>query len=147
MNYKSLGTKAYAIGKSLGTKAFQLGPSLGSKINPVSAIGNAIIRKAVDIGTHKLMGAFVKPNCKKIQETILLSKLFNPYVLQPDECVICYDNVFTRTKCNHCVCVECAIKMRPVDCEQCPDESDDCGFNHKLCPLCKTTLYINEQVK
>ena len=34
--YKSLGTKAYTIGKALGSKAFQLGPSLGSKINPVS---------------------------------------------------------------------------------------------------------------
>ena len=67
MNYKSLGTKAYAIGKSLGTKAFQLGPSLGSKINPVSAIGNAIIRKAVDIGTHKLIGAFDPTNTKRIK--------------------------------------------------------------------------------
>lgn len=67
MNYKSLGTKAYAIGKSLGAKAFQLGPSLGSKINPVSAIGNAIIRKAVDIGTHKLMGAFDPTNTKRIK--------------------------------------------------------------------------------
>ena len=34
--YKSLGTKAYKIGKALGIKAFQHGPSLGSKINPVS---------------------------------------------------------------------------------------------------------------
>ncbi len=67
MNYKSLGTKAYAIGKSLGTKAFQLGPSLGSKINPVSAIGNAIIRKGVDIGTHKLMGLFDPTNTKRIK--------------------------------------------------------------------------------
>ena len=67
MNYKSLGTKAYTIGKALGTKAFQLGPSLGSKINPVSAIGNAIIRKAVDIGTHKLMGAFDPTNTKRIK--------------------------------------------------------------------------------
>jgi hypothetical protein len=67
MNYKSLGTKAYAIGISLGTKAFQLGPSLGSKINPISAIGNAIIRKAVDIGTHKLMGAFDPTNTKRIK--------------------------------------------------------------------------------
>ena len=67
MNYKSLGTKAYTIGKSLGQKAFQLGPSLGSKINPISAIGNAIIRKAVDIGTHKLMGAFDPTNTKRIK--------------------------------------------------------------------------------
>jgi len=67
MNYRSLGTKAYTIGKALGTKAFQLGPSLGSKINPVSAIGNAIIKKAVDIGTHKLMGAFDPTNTKRIK--------------------------------------------------------------------------------
>ena len=67
MNYKSLGTKAYAIGKSLGTKAFQIGHTLGSKINPASAIGNAIIRKAVDIGTHKLMGAFDPTNTKRIK--------------------------------------------------------------------------------
>lgn len=66
MNYRSLGTKAYRIGKALGTKAFQLGPSLGSKINPISAIGNAIIKKGVDIATHKLMGAF-EPTTNKIK--------------------------------------------------------------------------------
>ena len=66
MNYKSLGTKAYTIGKSLGQKAFQLGPSLGSKINPISMVGNAMIKKAIDIGTHKLMGAFDPTNRKRI---------------------------------------------------------------------------------
>ena len=39
--YKSLGTKAYKIGKALGMKAFQVGPSLGSKVNPVSYLGKS----------------------------------------------------------------------------------------------------------
>lgn len=67
MNYKSLGSKAYRLGKAIGTKAFQLGPSLGSKINPVSAIGNAIINKGVDIASHKLMGLFDPTNRKGIK--------------------------------------------------------------------------------
>jgi len=41
--YKSLGSKAYTIGKALGIKAFQHGPSLGSKINPVSYLGNMAV--------------------------------------------------------------------------------------------------------
>ena len=43
--YKSLGSKAYTIGRALGTKAFQLGPSLGSKVNPLSHLGNMAIKK------------------------------------------------------------------------------------------------------
>ena len=65
MNYKSLGTKAYTIGKALGSRALSLG-TLGSKINPISMVGNAMIKKAIDIGTHKLMGAFDPTNRKRI---------------------------------------------------------------------------------
>lgn len=66
MNYKSLGSKAYNIGRSLGSRAYNLS-SIGSKINPVSYVGNAMIKKAVDIGTHKLMDAFSPTNTKRIK--------------------------------------------------------------------------------
>lgn len=66
MNYKSLGTKAMNIGRTLGSKAYSLG-SIGSKINPVSSVGNAIIKKAIDIGSHKLMDAFSPTNTKKLK--------------------------------------------------------------------------------
>ena len=57
----------YLLKLAIGTKAFQLGPSLGSKINPVSAIGNAIINKGVDIASHKLMGLFDPTNNIEIE--------------------------------------------------------------------------------
>ena len=59
MSYKSLGTKAYKIGKALGSRAIS--------INPISAVGNAIVRKGLEIGAHKLMGAFTPTNMKKIK--------------------------------------------------------------------------------
>ena len=65
--YKSLGTKAYHIGKTLGTKAFHIGPSLGSKINPLTHVGNHIIKSAVDIGAHKILNAFAPTNAKRIK--------------------------------------------------------------------------------
>jgi len=65
MSYKSLGQKAYKIGKALGSRAISIG-SLGSRINPISAVGNAIVRKGIEISAHKLMGAFT-PNMKKIK--------------------------------------------------------------------------------
>ena len=55
MSYKSLGSKAYTIGKTLGTKAFQFGPSLGSKISPVSYLGGLAANKAMEIGAHKII--------------------------------------------------------------------------------------------
>ena len=67
MSYKSLGTKAYTIGKALGSKAFQLGPSLGSKTNPVSYLGNMAIKKAMDIGAHKVLNLFTPTGQKKIK--------------------------------------------------------------------------------
>jgi hypothetical protein len=66
MNYKSLGTKAYTIGKTLGSRGLSLA-SLGTKMNPISMVGNAMIKKAIDIGTHKLMGAFDPTNKKQIK--------------------------------------------------------------------------------
>jgi hypothetical protein len=66
MNYKSLGTKAYTIGKTLGSRGLSLA-TLGSKMNPISMVGNAMIKKAIDIGTHKLMGAFDPTNKKQIK--------------------------------------------------------------------------------
>ena len=66
MSYKSLGTKAYKIGKALGSRAISIG-SLGSRINPISTIGNAIVIKGLEIGAHKLMGAFTPTNMKKIK--------------------------------------------------------------------------------
>ena len=65
--YKSLGTKAYHIGKTLGTKAFHIGPSLGSKINPLTHVGNHIIKTAVDTGSHKILNAFAPTNTKRIK--------------------------------------------------------------------------------
>ena len=41
--------------------------TLGSRINPISSIGNAIVRKGIEIGAHKLMGAFTPTNMKKIK--------------------------------------------------------------------------------
>jgi hypothetical protein len=66
MSYKSLGTKAYKIGKALGSRGLSLA-TLGSRINPISSIGNAIIRKGIEIGSHKLMSAFTPTNMKKIK--------------------------------------------------------------------------------
>ena len=66
MSYKSLGSKAYSIGKTLGSKAISIG-SLGSKMNPVSVIGNAIVKKGIEIGAHKLMNAFSPTNTKRIK--------------------------------------------------------------------------------
>ena len=66
MNYKSLGSKAYTIGKSLGSRGLSLA-TLGSKINPISMVGNALIKKGVDIAAHKLMGAFDPTNKKQIK--------------------------------------------------------------------------------
>jgi hypothetical protein len=66
MNYKSLGKKAYTIGKTLGSRALTLG-TLGSKINPISMLGNALINKGVDIASHKLMGLFDPTNTKRIK--------------------------------------------------------------------------------
>ena len=66
MSYKSLGTKAYKIGKALGSKGLFMA-TLGSRINPVSTIGNAIVRKGLEIGAHKLMNAFSPTNMKKIK--------------------------------------------------------------------------------
>ena len=66
MSYKSLGTKAFKIGKALGSRAISIG-SLGSRINPISAVGNAIVKRAIEIGSHKLMGAFTPTNMKKIK--------------------------------------------------------------------------------
>jgi hypothetical protein len=66
MSYKSLGKKAVNIGRTLGSKAFSL-TSIGSKINPVSVVGNAILNKGIEIGTHKLMDNFSPTNTKKIK--------------------------------------------------------------------------------
>ena len=66
MNYKSLGSKAYTIGKSLGSRGLSLA-SLGSKMNPISMVGNALIKKGVDIATRKLLGAFDPTNTKRIK--------------------------------------------------------------------------------
>ena len=66
MSYKSLGTKAYKIGKALGSKSLSMA-TLGSRINPISAVGNAIVRKGLEIGAHKLMNAFTPTNMKKIK--------------------------------------------------------------------------------
>jgi hypothetical protein len=66
MSYKSLGTKAYKIGKALGSRGLSLA-TLGSRINPISTIGNAIVRKGIEIGSHKLMSAFTPTNMKKIK--------------------------------------------------------------------------------
>ena len=65
--YKSLGSKAYTIGKALGSKAFQLGPSLGSKASPVSYLGNMAIKKAIDIGAHKVLNLFTPTGKKNIK--------------------------------------------------------------------------------
>ena len=65
--YKSLGSKAYTIGRALGTKAFQFGPSLGSKINPVSHLGNMAIKKGIEIGSHKLLNLFAPTGKKHIK--------------------------------------------------------------------------------
>jgi bifunctional N-acetylglucosamine-1-phosphate-uridyltransferase/glucosamine-1-phosphate-acetyltransferase GlmU-like protein len=65
--YKSLGTKAYKIGKALGMKAFQVGPSLGSKVNPVSYLGNMAVKKAIDIGAHKELNLFTPTGRKNIK--------------------------------------------------------------------------------
>jgi len=64
MSYKSLGQKAYKIGKALGSRGLSLA-TIGSRINPVSTIGNAIVRKGLEIGAHKLMGSFTPTNLKK----------------------------------------------------------------------------------
>ena len=66
MSYKSLGTKAYKIGKALGSRGLSMA-TLGSRINPISSIGNAIIRKGIEIGSHKIMNAFSPTNMKKIK--------------------------------------------------------------------------------
>ena len=66
MSYKSLGTKAYKIGKALGSRGLSMA-TLGSRINPISAVGNAIVRKGIEIGSHKLMNAFTPTNMKKIK--------------------------------------------------------------------------------
>lgn len=66
MTYKSLGSKMANIGKSLGSKTYSL-TSIGSKINPVSYIGNHIVKKAVDISAHKLMDKFAPLMNKKIK--------------------------------------------------------------------------------
>ena len=66
MSYKSLGTKAYKIGKALGSRGLSMA-TLGSRINPISTIGNAIVRKGLEIGAHKLMSAFSPTNMKKIK--------------------------------------------------------------------------------
>ena len=67
MSYKSLGTKAYKIGKALGSRGLSMA-TLGSRIgNPISAVGNAIVKRAIEIGSHKLMGAFTPTNMKKIK--------------------------------------------------------------------------------
>ena len=65
MSYKSLGSKAYTIGKALGTKAFQFGPSLGSKISPVSYLGGLAATKAMEIGAHKILNLFTPTGQKK----------------------------------------------------------------------------------
>ena len=64
MSYKSLGTKAYKIGKALGSRGLSMA-TLGSRINPISSIGNAIVRKGIEIGSHKLLNAFTPTNIKK----------------------------------------------------------------------------------
>ena len=66
MSYKSLGTKAYKIGRSLGSRALSFA-TVGSRMNPVSAVGNAIVKRAIEIGSHKLMSAFTPTNMKKIK--------------------------------------------------------------------------------
>jgi hypothetical protein len=66
MSYRSLGSKAYSVGKSLGSKALSIG-SLGSRMNPVSVIGNAIVKKGIEIGAHKLMDVFSPTNTKRIK--------------------------------------------------------------------------------
>jgi hypothetical protein len=65
MSYKSLGTKTYKALKTLGSRGLSMA-TLGSRMNPVSAVGNAIVRKGLEIGAHKIMGAFT-PNMKKIK--------------------------------------------------------------------------------
>ena len=66
MSYKSLGTKAYKIGKALGSRGLSMA-TLGSRINPISAVGNTIVKRAIEIGSHKLMSAFTPTNMKKIK--------------------------------------------------------------------------------
>ena len=66
MNYKTLGKKAYTIGKTLGSRGLSLA-TLGSKMNPISMVGNALINKGVDIASHKLMGLFDPTNTKRIK--------------------------------------------------------------------------------
>jgi hypothetical protein len=66
MSYKSLGTKTYKALKTLGSRGLSLA-TLGSRINPVSTIGNAIVKRAIEIGSHKLMDAFTPTNIKKLK--------------------------------------------------------------------------------
>jgi hypothetical protein len=66
MSYKSLGTKTYKALKTLGSRGLSMA-TLGSRINPISSIGNAIVRKGLEIGAHKLMSAFTPTNMKKIK--------------------------------------------------------------------------------
>ena len=66
MSYKSLGTKAYKIGKALASRGLSMA-TLGSRINPISSIGNAIVKRAIEIGSHKLMDAFTPTNIKKLK--------------------------------------------------------------------------------
>jgi len=66
MSYKSLGTKTYKALKTLGSRGLSMA-TLGSRINPVSTIGNAIVKRAIEIGSHKLMDSFAPTNLKKIK--------------------------------------------------------------------------------
>ena len=66
MSYKSLGTKTYKALKTLGSRGLSLA-TIGSRINPVSTIGNAIVKRAIEIGSHKLMDSFAPTNLKKIK--------------------------------------------------------------------------------
>jgi len=59
--YKSLGSKAYTIGKALGGRALSVA-TLGSKVNPLSHLGNMAIKKGIEIGAHKLMSSFTPTN-------------------------------------------------------------------------------------
>lgn len=91
-----------------------------SKLSP-KAIGVFLAKIKLDlekIKFDKLVGRFVLPKGKIIIENIGID-VFGDTWSTAEECCVCYEKTYTKTSCEHYLCVECWSNIKKKSCPIC----------------------------
>ena len=99
-----------------------------TKLSP-KAIGVFLTKIKSDlekIKFDKLMGKFVIPNGKITTNNIGIDIFADTYSTA-EECCVCYEKTYTKTACEHNLCVECWSNVKK-----------------KSCPICREYLWAKE---